>query len=54
MNNNEYIAYDPEKQEEINLLVRELRIMGHSEENIEIIGEHSHLFTKNKEKEKTK
>lgn len=45
----EYIAFNAENQEEIDLLVRELKTMGHSDENIQIIGEHSHLFFKNPE-----
>lgn len=54
MEEKEYIAVDPEMQEEIELLVRELKIMGHSDESIEIIGEHSRLFIKNPNYEKDK
>lgn len=48
----DYIAFDSKKQKEIDLLVRELKIMGHSDESIELIGEHSHLFTKKSNEEK--
>ena len=49
-----FIANDPDKQEEIDLLVRELKLMGHSDKSITIIGEHSKLFTTKLVEEKSK
>lgn len=49
-----FVANDPDKQEEIDLLVNELRTMGHSDEKIKVIGEHSKLFTAKDVLEKSK